>query len=219
MVFQEQVRHPGDNGEGAQGGKDHGNRNIGGHGSHIGPHHAGDEKEGGERDDDSDGGHDHRRQNLSYGEQGGQPRRFVPTTDDVALDVVHVGDGVVHNETQRENEGEKGDAVDGIAQQHVDEKGQGKADRHRQGHNHRLPPPQGKGQQHHYRGDGEQQGAQQTVDLLLGGFAIVAGDVNADTMGQDLFFRALSCGTGCGGKRSPRWYPSSWPGRGSQPAC
>jgi len=114
---------PGDDGQSTEGGENHGNRYIGCHGSHVRPHHSRYEEQGRKTDNDGQGGHDHRRQYLAYGKEG-RIHGITPPLEDMPLDIVDIGDGVVHHKPQRQNQGKKGYPVDGIAQQIIDEQSQ-----------------------------------------------------------------------------------------------
>ena len=107
------------------------------------------------------------------------------------LDVVHIGNGIVHHQTQREDQGKQGHPVDGVPEQVVDKKGQGKADGHGQGHDHGFTPSQGNRQQDHHGDDGKQQRGQKIVDLPLGRGTIVAGHLDFDIVRDHCFFKLL----------------------------
>ena len=162
---------PGHNRQSAERGKNDGDRDIGGHGRHIGPHHAGDKKQRGKTDDDGQGGHDHRRQHLVYRRQGSRCG-FAATQQNVALDIIHIGDGIVHHEPQGQNQREQGDPIDGVPQKEIDKQGQGETDRHRQGHHHCFAPAQGDGQQDDDTNHRKRQRTEQAIDFLLGGVTV-----------------------------------------------
>ena len=63
---QHMIGGPGGDGEGYQQGHDHGQRHIEGHGPHVGPHHAGDEKQGQEGDNNRKGGQNRGRPDLVH---------------------------------------------------------------------------------------------------------------------------------------------------------
>ena len=180
---QKQKGEPGHHGQGGQGGEGNGQGDVDGHGLHVGTHHASDKEHGQEGDDDGQGRHDHRRQDLGHGRQCGFPRGFLAHAD-VALDVVHVGDGIVHHQSQGQDKGKKGNPIDGVAGQVVYKQGQGKAHGDGKGHHQCLPPAKGKGKEQDHREDRKQEGTQEIVDLVLGGLSVVPGDFQVHPVGE-----------------------------------
>ncbi len=65
----------------------------------------------------------------------------------MALDIVHIGDRVVHHQTEREYQGKKGHTVNRVPEKIVDRQGKGKTYRHCQGHDKSLSPSHGEGDQ------------------------------------------------------------------------
>ncbi|KUG30080.1 hypothetical protein ASZ90_000017 [hydrocarbon metagenome] len=112
----------------------------------------------------------------------------------MALDVVHVDDGVVHHKAQGQDQGEERHPVDGVAEQHVHEKGQGEAHRHGQGHHHGLAAAHGQGQDDHHRQKRRAKRRDQFGNLLLGRLAVVTGDLQGHAVGQDGLFQAFGPG-------------------------
>jgi hypothetical protein len=63
---------------------------------------------------------------LASPHTGWRSSGFLDPHEDMALDVVHVGDGVVHHQAQGQDQGEHGHPVDGVAENEVHEQRQGK---------------------------------------------------------------------------------------------
>ena len=129
---------------------EHGQGHVQGHGAHVGAHHAGDEVQGDEADDHREGGQDGGGPDLVHRHQGGLQGRMLPQLE-VAVDVLHVDDGVIHQQAQGQDQGEQRHPVDGVAEEQVAGQGDGQGQGHRQGHDEGLPPPQKQRQEH---GDG-----------------------------------------------------------------
>ena len=105
---------------------------------------------------------------------------------EVAVDVLHVDDGVIHQQAQGQDQGKEGHPVDGVAEHHVAGEGDGQGQGHRQGHDEGLPPPQKQRQQH---GDGEHRDEElphELVDLLICGGAVVPSHLHQDAGRDDL---------------------------------
>ncbi len=153
-ISEQHVGHPRDHGQRGHGGEGHSQRDIGGHGGHVRSHHAGDEKEWGERDNDRQRGHDDRRQYFLHRFEGCIKGVARPGPD-MPLDIVHIGNGIIHHQPQGKDEREQGDAIDGVVEQVVDEQGQGKTHGDGKGNHHGLTPAKGECQERHHGQDGE----------------------------------------------------------------
>ncbi len=104
---------------------------------------------------------------------------------EMAHDVFHHHDGVVHQDADGKNQGKKGDAVEGIAVQIKDSHSQGQSDRDGEGHYAGFPVPQGKPDEDGNRYDGDEHVKQQFVGFFLGCFAVMPGDGDVDIVGND----------------------------------
>ena len=103
----------------------------------------------------------------------------------VALDVLDHHDRVVHEDADREDEGEEGDPVQGVAGQEVDEEGEGEGDRHRDADHEAAPPAHGERDEGDHGEGRDEQVVDELVRLLLRRLAVVAGDVHVDLGGQE----------------------------------
>ena len=157
---------------------------VDGHRPHVGPHHAGDEEHGQKGEDDRQGGQDHRRAHLVDGGEDRLAGRLLLHLE-VAVDVLHVDDGVVDQQAQGEDQGEEGHPVDGVAEPVVDNQGERIDDRNRDGDDQCLTPPQGEEDQPEDGGHGDEQLLDQLVDLVVGGLAVVAGHPHLHVVGDD----------------------------------
>ncbi len=184
LPFQHVVAHPRRDGEGDEQGHDHGQRQVDRHRPHVRPHHPGNEEHRQKGEDDRQGRQDHRWPHLVDGGEDGVPGRLLLHLE-MAEDVLHIDDGVVDQQAQGEDQGEEGDAVDGVAEPVVDQQGQGiddgDGDRDDQG----LAPAEGEEDQAEDGDDGDDQMGNQLVDLVIGGLAVVAGDADLDAVGDD----------------------------------
>ncbi len=114
--------------------------------------------------------------------QGPSPgRRQAQVPDDVLDD----DDRVVHEDADREDEGEERDPVERVAEEHEDEEGQRERDRHGEQDHSRFPPAEGEGHQQRHRQRREGHVLQELVGLLRGGLAVVPRDGRVDVGGQD----------------------------------
>ena len=186
VALEEVIGGPGRHGEGDGQAHEHGQGHVQGHGRHVGAHHAGDEVQGDKADDYREGGQDGGSPDLVHRHQGGLQGRMLPELE-VAVDVLHVDDGVIHQQAQGQDQGKEGHPVDGVAEHHVAGEGDGQGQGHRQGYDEGLPPPQEQRQEH---GDGEHRDEEfphELVDLLIGGGAVVPGHFYPDGGRDDLW--------------------------------
>ena len=136
-------------------------------------------------------------------ECGGE--RFVDPHADVALDVVHVDDRVVHHEAEAQDQRKERHAVHRVAGQMIDEQGQREAHRHGEADHQAFAPPHGDADHDRDRQDREEHAVEEVVDLFPGGLAVVAGDAHLDIRRHDRaaqrlgLFHHLAChGDGVG---------------------
>ena len=152
----------------------HGERHIQGHRPHIGAHHAGDKKHRQERHNHSQCRQDDGRHHLVHGHGDClQPRELAH--GQMPVDVLHPDNRIIHQQTQRQDQGEQRHAVDGIARQVVDHQGQGVGDRHGNHHNQAHAPVHGQGNQSDHGNDGNHQAFEQIGHLLVRGLPRVTG--------------------------------------------
>ena len=109
----------------------------------------------------------------------------------MTLNVFNIGDGIIHHKPKGENQGKQGDPVDGVSEQIIDEKGQGKADGNGHGNDEGLLPPQGESKKHHNRCHGKEKGAQKPPHLFLGRGPIISRDFPMNSLGNQLGFKGL----------------------------
>ena len=150
-------RRPGGDDEGHQQREDHGGRGAHRDGAHVGAHEAADEGHGQDGGDDRQGGQDGRVADFVHRLDGHREAGAVVVLGqaEVADDVLHHHDGVVDQDADGEDEGEEGDAVEGVAVEVEDEQGQGQGDRDGQGHHPRLPVAEGEPDEQRHRNDGD----------------------------------------------------------------
>ncbi len=109
----------------------------------------------------------------------------------MAVNVFDHHDGVINQNTDRENQRKQRHAVQGIAhdirrkQRHQD----GHGDDH--GDHDAFTPADGKQHQRDDRNCGQAQVKQQFIRLFIGGFTIVARDLNRDAFGDQLALHGL----------------------------
>ena len=94
----------------------------------------------------------------------------------MAHDVFHHHDGVVHQNSDGEDQGEQGDAVQGVAVEVEHEQRQCQGDGNGQQDDARFPQAQGEGDQDGHRDNGDGHVKEQFVGFFFGGFPVVPGD-------------------------------------------
>ena len=162
-----------------QQGEDHGGAGADGDRPHVRPHQAADKRHRQDGGDHGEGRQDGGIAHLIDGLDGdlerraGAVRRHAPVTDDV----FHHHDGVVHQNADREDQGEERDPVQRVAVQI--EHGKRERECHRDGeeYDEGLAQAQRDGDQEADRDHRDQHVQQQFVRFLGGGFAVLAGDV------------------------------------------
>jgi len=169
---------PGGDEEGDGHGQQHGHRRADGHGPHVRSHQPADVGHGRDGRDDREGGQHQRRAHLAHGLDNDPRQGFSlgPGQGQVAHDVFDVHDGVVHQDADAENQGEKRHPVERVAHEPVG--GQRDGQGHRHGHHDHEAGAKAQKQRHHAAdGDrGQNEVQQQFVHLVAGGFAVIAGD-------------------------------------------
>ena len=103
----------------------------------------------------------------------------------MAVDVFHIHDGVIHQQTQRQDQREQRHPVDGVAEDQVEQERHPQRHGHGDGDDEGLADAQRHGQQHDDDDHRDEQVAHQLVDLVVGGLAVVPGDGHGDIVGHD----------------------------------
>ena len=114
---------------------------------------------------------------LLHGAIGGFLRR--QTLPDIALDILDHDDGVIDHDPDRQHQGEQAQRVDRIAQHQLD--GEGRHQRHRNGHDRDDRRPPGLQEHHdhqHHQQDGLDQGVLHRLDRGGDEFRRIIGDRN-----------------------------------------
>ncbi len=155
------------------------------HRPHVRPHHPGHEEHRQERQDDGDGRENGRGAHLVDGEEGRFAWRQPPELK-VAVDVLDVDDGIVDQQSQREDQREERDPVDRVAHHPATEQRQRERHRHRQRHDRRFARAQAQRQQRDDGDHGDGEMLHQLVHLLVGGLAPIARDAHTDVAGYGL---------------------------------
>ncbi len=140
LASQHVVRQPGSDREGHQHRHEHRHGYVEGHRTHVGSHHAGDQEHRQETDDHGQSRGDQRRPDLGDGFQHDATRGFLAQTE-MPRNVFDVHDGIVHQQPQRQDQGEERHAVDREAQQQIDRQSQAENDRHRDRNDQRFAQP------------------------------------------------------------------------------
>jgi len=188
--FEREERHEG---ERADRRERHRQRHVDRHRRHVGPHHPGDEEHRQERNDDCDGGHDDRRQHLLHRFE----RRFegfLAPQPDVPLDVVHVGDGVVHHQPEAEDQREQRHPVESEPEDVIGHQRQRKADRHRDADHQAFAPAHGERDEQNHGDDRKEHALDQPVDPFVRRLALVAGHGHFYVGGDDASFGRVGRG-------------------------
>ncbi len=147
-------------------------------GAHVRAHHAGDECHRQYRGDDGEGGEDRGISHLVDGIHRRHLRRPVAHLE-VAIDVLHHDDRVVHQNADGKDECEERDAIERVAERVVHEQRERERDRHRYQHHRRLAPSQEEPDQQRHRDRGDEEVQNQLPSLVAGGLAVVARDVES----------------------------------------
>ena len=188
MVLQQLVRQPRRDREGNHQRHDHGDGNVGRHGAQILAHHVGDEEQREEGKDHGERRRDQRRSDFIHGFQNDLGRGFASHLE-VAVDVLHVHDGIVHQQAEGDRQREQRDAIDGESEEIVDDESETEDTGNRDGHHQRLPVAQPHGQQRHDHRDGDQQALFEFFDLVVGGDSIVPRHYHLHVGGQNFLLQ------------------------------
>ena len=191
LAFEYMERQPWRDGEGHHHAHQHGHGNVQGHGPHVRSHHSGDEEHGEERHDDGQGRDDERGANFGDGFHDDSPRGAL-SQQEMPGDIFHIHDRIIHEQTQRQDQGEQRDPVDRVTQQQVHRQRKPENHGHGDGDDERLAPAQPERQQPDHDENGDGQAFDQIIDLFVGGQAIVAGNDHLNVIGHDRllqFFR------------------------------
>ena len=109
----------------------------------------------------------------------------------MAVNVFHHHNGIVHQNTNRENQGKQGHPVQRKTPGPGGKQGGGQRQNDGGAHNHRLTPTQRKSHQQNHRTCGEPQFLDQLVGFFCGGFTIVTGDGGLDIGWNDSIVQFL----------------------------
>ncbi|MDI3493283.1 MAG: hypothetical protein PWP17_1166 [Desulfomicrobiaceae bacterium] len=170
--------------EGHGHGEQHGDAGAHRHGPHVGAHEAAHEGHGHDGGDDGEGGEHQGAAHLRDRVHDDLREAFAPGLGqpEVADDVFHVHDGVVHQDADAEDEGKEGDTVESVAKEPIRGQGDGQGDGH--GHHDHEARPQAQKQGH----DGpDTQGRQRQMEEEFVG--LVAGGCTVVPHHHDLYIR------------------------------
>ena len=179
----------GDN-EGYQHGKEHGHAGADRYRPHIGAHQSADKTHRQNGGDNGKGG-EHRRIADLVNRPDRGIERFHDRGGKVTMDILDDHDGVIDQNTDREDQGKERDTVQGVADQVEDQQGQGECNRNGYGRNRAGTPPHEQRDQDRYRDGCQEHMEEQLVVLLPGGFTIVAGNRYLHIGGDDFAFQRL----------------------------
>ena len=175
---------PGGKYKGGEQGDDHGHGTQGGNGHHVGPHHAGHEAHGQQCTDNRQGGQNGGIAYLAHGVHGGF-RIGLALLQPATVDVFHHHDGVIHQDTNGEYQGEQGYPVDGEAQhpgaENREQQHHGNDQQH---HDGGLQGTEGPPYQNEHKEGGHEQLEDQGADLVISRLAIVAGNTDLHVAGN-----------------------------------
>ena len=101
----------------------------------------------------------------------------------MAGDVLDHDDSVIDQDADREDQREQADAIDRVAHQFGGEQRQQDRGRDHHQRHQRLAPADRERDQHDDRDRGEPEVKQQLVGLVVGGLAVVAGDLDLRVIG------------------------------------
>ena len=172
-LAKEPEREPRRDDERDEEGEDHRGRGVHGDRAHVRPHQARHERERKKRRDDREGREDRRVADLVHGVDR-REARLAPAELVVAVDVLDDDDRVVHEDADREDEGEERHAVQGVAEEIRREEREGERRGDRDEDDDRLAAPE---EERHEDHDGERREAHvedQLGRLLVGRLAVVA---------------------------------------------
>ena len=95
-------------------------------------------------------------------------------------------DGVIHQQSQRQDQGEQSDAVDGLPGDHADEQGNQQNQRNGQGYDAGGARAEENDQQNDNSADSDAEMFHQQVHGLVGLFAVVTRDIDQHVIGNNL---------------------------------
>ncbi len=187
------LRQPGREDEGGEQREHHRHRAERRDRLHVRAHHAAHEAHRQQRRDHREGSEDRRVADFAH-RVNTAPFRAFALLEPAPVDVFHHDDGVVDEDTDRENEREQRDPVDRVAQQPGREHRDQDDDRDHDQHHRRGPHPQRRPDQQRHRAGHHEQLEDQLVDLLVGGFTIVAGDLDMHVVGDQVALQPVDVG-------------------------
>ena len=179
------------NADGNEEGEQHGRRGIRRDRCHVRPHQSGHEHHRQQGRDHGQRGDDGRVADFGDRVDGGAHAGASVLHGPVAGDVFDDDDGIVHENADREDQREQGDAVDRVAHhQRREERQQDRCRDHDQRHQ-RFAPANRKGNQDHDGDRGQAQVEQEFIGLVVRRLAIVAGDFDAHAFRDQAAFQQV----------------------------
>ena len=124
-----------------------------------------------------------------------RPRR-TSAHPQVAADVVHAGDRVVHQQTKCQDQSEQGDPVDGITGQQIEQECHPVAHGYRQPDHQGLAPTEKHSNEEHHGQHRHRKAGDQVVDLLIRRLAVIADELEVRLGREQLLVQALQIGPG-----------------------
>ena len=180
--------------EGGKEGDKHGRRAQGRDRLHVGAHHAGDEAHGQQGGNDGEGGEDGGVAHLRHGLDG-DIVTGVALLQPAAVDIFYHHDGIIHQDTDGEDEGEEADPVDGVVPDPSHEDGHEQDDGNDQhDHDSRAQGAEGPPHQEEDPAGGDEEFEDELADLVVRRGAVIAGDTDFDVVGDALALEFLHPG-------------------------
>ncbi len=149
---------------------------------HVGAHQPADKRHRQHCRDHGEGGEDGGIADFVHGLDGdGGPRAaFVLRQVEMADDVFHHHDGVVHQDADGEDQREERDAVERVAVEIEDQQRQRQRAGNGDANDHRFAPAEREKDQQRHANDGDAHVEEEFVGLFLSRLAVVAGDGDLD---------------------------------------
>ncbi len=183
-LLDESEGQPGRDDEGDRQRNQHADRGVDRDRAHVWAHQAGDEGHRQQRGDHGEGGEDGGAAHLVDRARNDGFEAIVVEAH-AAVNVFHHHDGVVDQDADRENQREQRHPVQREAPGPRSEQRGRQRQQHRGADDQRLAAADGEQHQQHYRAGGEDQLLDQLLGLVVGSGAVVAGDADLDSFGQD----------------------------------
>ena len=191
VVFGQLQGQPRRDGEGDDQGQGHAHAGVDRDGAHVRAHQARHKGHGQERGDHREGGQDGGATDLVHCARDDHAQWHVRRELSVPVDVLHHHDGVVHQDTDRENQGEQRHTVEREAPSPTRKQGGGERQHHGCAHDHGFAATQGQTHQNDHAAGGKNQFLDQLVGFVGGSLAIVARDLDLHVAGDDRVFEQI----------------------------